>query len=195
MIDGEASRWAGTDFSLPLRYHGHQLDWTRYMLVRERDILCSGVYSCIFLSMFRYYIDTPWIYAFCERWSYSTNTLLIDDQELTPTLWEIRQLTGLPMFDRYYDEFLLSKGDLRDSSLHPASLREIYRIYNQLRGNTFLSHSDSGFLISPIDCILIPSALLPLATLSALGALIFIAMCSLSRKTLCGHMTLAGRLI
>jgi hypothetical protein len=26
MIDGEAFRWAGTDFSLPLRYHSHQLD-------------------------------------------------------------------------------------------------------------------------------------------------------------------------
>jgi hypothetical protein len=26
MIDGEASRWADTDFSLPLRYHSHQLD-------------------------------------------------------------------------------------------------------------------------------------------------------------------------
>jgi hypothetical protein len=135
MIDGEASRWAGTDFSLPLRYHGHQLDWTRYILTRERDILCSsGVYSCIFLSMFRYHIDTPWLCAFCERWSYSTNTLFIDDPELTPTLWEIRQLTGLPVFGRYYDEFLLSEGDLRDPSLHPTSLREVYRIYDQLRG-------------------------------------------------------------
>jgi hypothetical protein len=68
MIDREASRWAGIDFSLPLRYHGHQLDWTRYILTRERDILCSsGVYSCIFLSMFRYHVDTPWLCAFCER--------------------------------------------------------------------------------------------------------------------------------
>jgi hypothetical protein len=135
MIDGEASRWASIDFSLPLKYHGHQLDWTRFILTRERDILCSsGVYSCIFLSLFRYHIDTPWLCAFCERWSYSTNTLFIDDRELTPTLWEIRQLTGLPVFGHYYDEFLLSEGDLRDPSLHPASLREVYRIYDQLRG-------------------------------------------------------------
>jgi Plant mobile domain len=135
MIDGEASRWAGTDFCLPLRYHGHQLDWTRYILTRERDILCSsGVYNCIFLSMFRYHIDTPWLCAFCERWSYSTNTLFIDDRELTPTLWEIRQLTGLLVFGHYYDEFLLSEGDLRDPSLHPASFREVYKIYDQLRG-------------------------------------------------------------
>jgi hypothetical protein len=128
MIDREASLWVGIDFSLPLRYHGHQLDWTRYTLARERDILCSsGVYSCIFLSMFQYHIDMPWLCAFCERWNYSTNTFFIDDRELTPTLWEIRQLTGLPVF-------LLSECDLRDPSLHPASLQEIYRIYDQLRG-------------------------------------------------------------
>jgi hypothetical protein len=134
MIDGEASRWTDTDFSLPLRYHGHQLDWTRYILARERDILCSsGVYSCIFLSMFWYHIDTPWLHAFCERWNY-TNTLFIDDLELTPTLWEIHQLTGLSVFGHYYDEFFLSDDDLRDSSLHPASLREVYKIYDQLRG-------------------------------------------------------------
>jgi hypothetical protein len=53
MIDREASCWTGTDFSLPLKYHGHQLDWTRYILAWERDILCSsGIYSCIFLPMF-----------------------------------------------------------------------------------------------------------------------------------------------
>jgi hypothetical protein len=136
MIDGEASRWTGIDFSLPLRYHGHQLEWTRYILARERDVLCSlGVYGCIFLSMFRYHIDTPWLRAFCERWNYSTNTLFIDDRELTPTLWEIHQLTGLPVFGHYYDEFLLSEDDLRDPSLHPASLREVYRTYDQLRGH------------------------------------------------------------
>jgi hypothetical protein len=104
------------------------------MLTWERDILCSsGVYSCISLSMFWYHIDTPWLSAFCERWSYSTNTLFIDDRELTLTLWEIRQLTGLPLFGHYYDEFLLLEGELRDLSLFPASLREVYRIYDQLR--------------------------------------------------------------
>jgi hypothetical protein len=46
MIDGEASRWVGTDFSLLHIYHGHQLDLTRYILARERDNLCSsGVYK------------------------------------------------------------------------------------------------------------------------------------------------------
>jgi hypothetical protein len=43
-------------------------------------------------------------------------------------------LTGLSVFSHYYDEFLLPEDDLRDPSLHPASLREIYKIYDQLRG-------------------------------------------------------------
>jgi hypothetical protein len=32
MIDGEASHWADIDFSLPHRYHDHQLDWNLYIL-------------------------------------------------------------------------------------------------------------------------------------------------------------------
>jgi hypothetical protein len=44
-------------------------------------------------------------------------------------------LTSLPVFGHYYDEFLLSEDDLRDPSLHPASLREVYKIYDQLRGH------------------------------------------------------------
>jgi hypothetical protein len=190
MIDGEASRWAGTDFSLPLRYHGHQLDWTSYILTRERDILCSsGVYSCIFLSMFRYHIDTPWLCAFYEQWSYSTNTLFIDDRELTPTLWEIRQLTDLPMFGRYYDEFLLSEGDLRDPSLHPASLREIYRIYDQLRGQHpyvpfrfWISYFTNQPRSHPEYCA---------STCDPFGTV----MWPLPRRTLCAPMTLTLRLI
>jgi hypothetical protein len=44
----------------------------------------------------------------------------------------IRPATSL--LGHYYDEFLLLEGDLRDPSLHLASLQEIYRIYDQLRG-------------------------------------------------------------
>jgi Plant mobile domain len=142
MIDGEASRWEDVSFELPLRRHAHQLEWTRYMLIRERDLLRrTGVYSSVFLSLFSYHIDTPWLWAFCERWNYSTNTLFIDDRELTPTLWEMRQLTGLPIFGEYYDEFQIPSDDLRDSPQLPASLRRVYEIYHQVRGR----HSTARF--------------------------------------------------
>jgi hypothetical protein len=61
------------------------------MLMREEILLGrAGIYDSVFLSMFHYHIDTPWLRAFCERWNYSTNTLFIDDRELTPTLLEIQ---------------------------------------------------------------------------------------------------------
>jgi hypothetical protein len=115
IIDGEAYRWITAPFIVPLECHGYQLDWTRYVLMREETMLeRAGIYDLVFLSMFHYHIDTPWFQAFCERWNYSTNTLFIDDRELTPTLLEIQQLTGLSIFGRFYDEFMVSSADLGD---------------------------------------------------------------------------------
>jgi Plant mobile domain len=135
MIDGEASRWDDISFAIPLRYYDHQLEWTRYILMRESSTLQrAGVYDIIFLSMFSYHIDTTWLWAFCERWNYSTNSLFVDDRELTPTLWEVRQLTGLPIFGHYYDEFIVSDEDFMDTSYFTPSLRRVYEIFYQLRG-------------------------------------------------------------
>jgi hypothetical protein len=84
IIDGEASRWTSAPFVAPLECHSYQLEWTRYILMREEAVLeRTGIYDSIFLLMFRYHIDTPWLWALCERWNYSTNTLFIDDRELT----------------------------------------------------------------------------------------------------------------
>jgi Plant mobile domain len=136
MIDGEASGWDDVSLASPLRYHDFQVEWTRYILMQERDILDStGTYDAIFLSMFSYHLDTSWLWAFCERWNYSTNTLFVEDRELTPTLWELYQLTGLPIFGRFYDEYMISDDDLRDSTQLSSSLRSIYEIYHQLRGS------------------------------------------------------------
>jgi hypothetical protein len=93
----------------------------------------ARIYDLIFLSMFHYYIDTPWLRTFCERWNYSTNTLFIDDRELTPTLLEIQQLTGLPIFGHFYDEFMVSSADLGDFTRFRPSLQWTYEIYYHLR--------------------------------------------------------------
>jgi hypothetical protein len=103
--------------------------------LNERDILHRvGVYDMIFLSLFDYSIDPSLFYAFSERWSYTTNTLFLDDREMTLTLWEMRQLTSLPIVGLFYDEFLVSDDDLEDSLMFPDSLRSIYGIYDTLKG-------------------------------------------------------------
>jgi hypothetical protein len=115
IIDGEAYRWTTAHFVAPLECHGYQLEWTRYVLMREETMLeRAGIYDLVFLSMFHYHIDTPWLQAFCERWKYSTNTLFIVDREFTLTLLEIQQLTELSIFGHFYDEFMVLSADLGD---------------------------------------------------------------------------------
>jgi Plant mobile domain len=93
----------------------------------------AGIYDLVFLSMFHYHIDTPWLRVFYERQNYSTNTLFIDDRELTLTLLEIQQLTGLSIFGHFYDEFMVSPADLEDFTRFSPSLQRIYEIYHHLR--------------------------------------------------------------
>jgi Plant mobile domain len=134
MISGRSSTWDTSSFTLSLTHFGRQIEWTRYILHRERGALRrAGVYDLVYLSLFDYSIDTSLLHAFTERWSYTTNTLFLDDREMTPTLWEIRQLTGLPIVGTYYDEFLISAEDLIDPVRFPDSLRSIYGVYELLR--------------------------------------------------------------
>jgi len=137
MVSGRVSTWDSSLLRIPLRRHRRQVEWTRYILKRERDILRSaGIYDLIYLSLFDYSVDTSLLHAFSERWSYTTNTLLLDDREMTLTLWELRQLTGLPITGQYcYDEFEISGDDLADPIKFPDSLRSIYEIYDTLRGH------------------------------------------------------------
>jgi hypothetical protein len=111
------------------------------VLTREETVLeRAGIYDLVFLSMFHYHIDTTWLRAFCERWNYSTNTLFIDDRELTLTLLELQQLTGLPIFGRFYDEFMVLSADLGDLTRFPPSLQRTHEIYHHLwRGHPGVS--------------------------------------------------------
>jgi hypothetical protein len=49
---------------------------------------------------------------------------------MTLTLWELRQLSGLPVYGSPYEEF--SPRDL-DSPRRPDSLRRVFRVYEDLR--------------------------------------------------------------
>jgi hypothetical protein len=51
----------------------------------------------------------------------------------TPTLLEIQQLTGLPIFGHFYDKFMVSSADLGDFTRFSHSLQRTYEIYYHLR--------------------------------------------------------------
>jgi len=57
---------------------------------------CRDLWGRLFLHVSIEMSDTL-TRAFAERWNYPTNTRMTGDREITPTLLEIRELTGLPI--------------------------------------------------------------------------------------------------
>jgi Plant mobile domain len=136
MMSGRSSTWDKSHLRTCLRRFDRQVEWTRYILMRERGVLQRArIYDLVYLSLFDYSMDDSLLHAFSERWGYTTNTLFLDDREMSLTLWELRQLTGLPIVGHYYDEYLISDEDLEVPTRFPDSLRTIYGIYDTLRGH------------------------------------------------------------
>lgn len=71
-----------------------------------------------------------------ERWNYVSNTVILEDRELTITLIEFRRLSGLPIFGAPYDEFLPREEDLKQGSsgsyTYSASLKKVFNIYSDI---------------------------------------------------------------
>lgn len=85
MVNFEALPWAPRH--LPpgtLREEAGLVDWVRVTLRRERAALERvGIYQAVFLSLFRYTWDLSFFQALAERWRYVSNTVVLDDRELT----------------------------------------------------------------------------------------------------------------
>jgi Plant mobile domain len=126
--------WANRAYKNVLARAAGQVEWIQYMLIHERDILeRAGVYKAVYLSLFDYKVISPLVQAFAERWSYVTNTVYVGDREMTPTLWELSQMSGLPIYGTPYDEFIPKNEKLSD---FPGSFGLILNIYNDLLENS-----------------------------------------------------------
>jgi hypothetical protein len=55
------------------------------------------IYDVVLVSGFDYCPPEAVLMAFVSRWSFTTNTAILDDREMTPTLQEICAVTGLPI--------------------------------------------------------------------------------------------------
>ncbi|KAJ1698966.1 hypothetical protein LUZ63_007478 [Rhynchospora breviuscula] len=149
MMTGRVMPWS-PDF---LRLSGHlevslgQVEWTRYVLSHMSDLLRHvHLYEGIFLSLFDYPHDPILFRAFATNWNYITNTLFLADREMTITIWEIFQLTGLPIFGRPYEEWVPPDADLfgirsNGQPRYPDSLRQMYDIYYGIAA----THPRDGF--------------------------------------------------
>ena len=116
----------------------YMVDWIRFVLQREETTLRQvGIYEAVFLSLFEYRLDISFFQSLVDRWSYISNTAILEDRELTISPMEFHRLSGLPVFGDPYDEYLPRGEDLtRDlpggSHHYSISLRRVLGIYSTL---------------------------------------------------------------
>lgn len=130
MMEGHVHPWSDQRPREGMQASHGQLEWTRHMLIYESEVLTrAGIYDAVFLSLFDYRPCTSLLRAFMERWNFPTNTLFVGDREMTITLWELRQLVGLPISGAPYDEYIPRNEDWSGLS---GPLEAVFRIYQEL---------------------------------------------------------------
>lgn len=110
------------------------VDWVRSALKKEKDALQKvGIYEAVFLSLFQYNWDVSFFRSLVERWNYVSNTVILEDRELTISPMELHHLSGLPVFGAPYDEYSPKNRDFErlpgGAYRYPASLKRLFKIY------------------------------------------------------------------
>ena len=106
MLSVEALPWAPHYFPPgTLQREQGMVDWIRFTLQQERSALEKvGIYQAVFLSLFGYAWDLSFFQALAERWRFSSNTVVLEDRELTISPFEFQRVSGLPIFGDPYNE-------------------------------------------------------------------------------------------
>ncbi|KAH7836659.1 hypothetical protein Vadar_004031 [Vaccinium darrowii] len=84
-------------------------EWLEDILGRHEEMLRKKkIYDAIYASLFSYDWLASVMRYFCEFWSSSTNALHTSAGERSISLWDLRQLGGLPIRGLMYDEVVPS---------------------------------------------------------------------------------------
>ncbi|KAL0445886.1 UNVERIFIED_CONTAM: hypothetical protein Slati_1716500 [Sesamum latifolium] len=128
----------GANWDGDLRYTGefHYIkgcwEWTKDVLSCCGDKLrFIKVYDAVYALLFTSDYNSDIIKAFCEAWCPLTNTLLTSAEELSILLWDLHDLTRLPLMSCLYDE-------AAPSALELTSIDE--------KGDRFIPHSSKYLL-------------------------------------------------
>ncbi|KAK4383895.1 hypothetical protein Sango_3110600 [Sesamum angolense] len=115
IIEGDAKWDDDHRFTREFRYTKGYWEWTEDVLSRCRDRLSHiKIYDVVYALLFTYDHNSDIVKAFCEAWCPLTNTLLISAGEMSISLWDLRELAGLPMTGCLYDEVVPSALELTD---------------------------------------------------------------------------------
>ncbi|KAH7850047.1 hypothetical protein Vadar_027062 [Vaccinium darrowii] len=113
-------------------------EWLKDILGRHEEMLRKKkIYDAIYASLFSYDRLASVMRYFCEFWSPSTNTLHTSAGERSISLWDLRQLGGLPIRGLMYDEVVPSAEEMtgvgKDSMLYlPVNCRYLFFAYHRL---------------------------------------------------------------
>lgn len=97
----------------------------------------AGTFEVIWASHFKQSLELELLKAFIARQSPNTNNAITCYGELGISLWDIFNLTWLPIVGKMCDEFFLDNKLIIDQRL-PKSMQELFQIW----GNSYLGNLD-----------------------------------------------------
>nr|MCH9869282.1 hypothetical protein [Serratia marcescens] len=143
ILTESASPWGNQAPLVDVRgYCRGWVEWAQHCLLAHGDTLRgAGIYGAVYASLFNYPLPVSMLRAFCSSWCASTNTCFLRHGEITPTLWDMLHVAGLPIRGVMYDEcipddVMLFGSDDRGEGHTPSSLSVLLKEYRRLAGES-----------------------------------------------------------
>ncbi|KAL0349852.1 UNVERIFIED_CONTAM: hypothetical protein Sradi_4134400 [Sesamum radiatum] len=139
IIEGDAKWNEDLRFTGEFRYTKGYWEWTEDVLSRCGDRLRHlKIYDVVYASLVTYDHNSNIVKAFYEAWRLLTNTLLTSVEEMSISLWDLRELAGLPMTGCLYDEVVPSALELigideKRERFIPRSSKYLFYAYHLLQ--------------------------------------------------------------
>jgi len=88
-------------------------EWVEHILsCFESHLRACHLFDAVYASLYTYDRDPHVICAFCEAWCPGTNTLHTMSVEMSLSLWDLYEPSGLPIYGKIYDEVVSSRDAL-----------------------------------------------------------------------------------
>ncbi|XP_020081335.1 uncharacterized protein LOC109704984 [Ananas comosus] len=109
------------------------IEWGNYTISHyTTQLRRAGILGGIVASRGKYSKNINIIKALVELWCSETNTFHLPYGEVGISLWEIKELSGLPIIGDMYDEYIPPNYELYNKNNYPNCVRELFDVYQWL---------------------------------------------------------------
>ncbi|MHC6133755.1 hypothetical protein L8N14_025100, partial [Serratia marcescens] len=143
ILAGTATPWDIRASSADVRsYCRGWAEWAQHCLLVHGGVLRdAGIYGAVYASLFHYSLPASMLRAFGSSWCSMTNTCFLRYGEITPTLWDMLHVAGLPIRGVMYDECIPNDVmvfglDDQGEGHTPSTLNVLLKEYRRLAGNS-----------------------------------------------------------